>query len=427
MKVFVVLICLIAIPPVMLQAVENRSTSLLLDVSKSIPPRDFEKAKVVINEIANTSNGSDTTAVYLFGSKIEMIDRAPLTAVQPAEANSAIYDSAFEAAKDLSALSSGLKTIVIFSDGYDTSSVITLEDLVAFAKKEGIVIDAVGLGRSNRKVLERIAKLTGGAYFHAGENDVADQIRNHVSPFASAVRQEAPAKPVEPPAKPPGSSRPTTQQPVDSSNAKPSFARYSTAGIIAAVLALIAVLAIAKAVRAKKRRCPSCGKTLEPSETVCTDCVSETKQTKELPFASSADSTQSLNESMEEGAPMVRSWPELSQQTQEIMTQTHLLVDKPVLIVKKGKHRGKSYTLDEEHPVSIGRSRVNEIRLEDEATSAQHCRIIPENGHFVIYDLDSTNGTYVGDSKITRAPLNHGDTIKVGDTHLVYKIKHTRQ
>ena len=97
-----------------------------------------------------------------------------------------------------------------------------------------------------------------------------------------------------------------------------------------------------------------------------------------------------------------------------------------MLEVRKGKTAGQNFSLNRAFPVSIGRSRVNEIPLDDVTVSGQHCRIIPENGKHVLYDLGSTNGTFVNDKKIQRAILRVGDMIKVGETHFLYKIEQHR-
>ena len=101
-------------------------------------------------------------------------------------------------------------------------------------------------------------------------------------------------------------------------------------------------------------------------------------------------------------------------------------MDKPLLIIRKGKNLGQAFTLDRSVPVSIGRSRVCEIRLEDTTVSGQHCRIISEDGKHCLYDLRSTNGTYVNDKKVRKVELKEGDIIKVGETYFLYKVEQQR-
>jgi pSer/pThr/pTyr-binding forkhead associated (FHA) protein len=67
---------------------------------------------------------------------------------------------------------------------------------------------------------------------------------------------------------------------------------------------------------------------------------------------------------------------------------------------------------------TIGRSRDNSIHLADERVSRRHARIDLEQGSFVIFDLDSANGTFVNGERIQRHRLRSGDEIRIGDTRL---------
>ena len=65
-------------------------------------------------------------------------------------------------------------------------------------------------------------------------------------------------------------------------------------------------------------------------------------------------------------------------------------------------------------PAIIGRGRSAQITIPDALVSRQHCRIEEVQGQLLVYDLGSLNGTYVGDEKITAAPLPPGALLTVG-------------
>lgn len=80
---------------------------------------------------------------------------------------------------------------------------------------------------------------------------------------------------------------------------------------------------------------------------------------------------------------------------------------------------GNKFTLDKKSH-SIGRNPKSDIFLDDVAVSSHHA-VIDANEQsyfdgycdFVIRDLNSTNGTYVNDERITEQKLVNGDLIRI--------------
>lgn len=70
----------------------------------------------------------------------------------------------------------------------------------------------------------------------------------------------------------------------------------------------------------------------------------------------------------------------------------------------------------------LGRRESNELALSDMNTSRLHAYLQLEDGHYVLYDAKSLNGTYVNGEKINRRVLESGDKIKVGHTVLDYEV-----
>jgi predicted component of type VI protein secretion system len=50
----------------------------------------------------------------------------------------------------------------------------------------------------------------------------------------------------------------------------------------------------------------------------------------------------------------------------------------------------------------------------DKGVSGKHCEIRQANGQFEVVDTNSTNGTFVGDERVTAQALKSGDTIRFG-------------
>lgn len=69
----------------------------------------------------------------------------------------------------------------------------------------------------------------------------------------------------------------------------------------------------------------------------------------------------------------------------------------------------------------IGTAADTDIVLTDQYMSARHAVIRHEEGTFVLVDLDSTNGTFVNDTRCSKEELIDNDRIRLGRTELKFK------
>src|SRR6478609_6414628 len=89
----------------------------------------------------------------------------------------------------------------------------------------------------------------------------------------------------------------------------------------------------------------------------------------------------------------------------------------PELVLKLGDNVLQNYVFDKD-VMSIGRSRDNDIVVENLSVSRNHARIRRQNGKYILTDLNSANGTYVNGVKVSKTEIVNDDVISVGKHRL---------
>jgi pSer/pThr/pTyr-binding forkhead associated (FHA) protein len=93
-----------------------------------------------------------------------------------------------------------------------------------------------------------------------------------------------------------------------------------------------------------------------------------------------------------------------------------------LLIVRKGPNLGARFLLDSEKTVA-GRHPNSEIFLDDVTVSRKHAAFLQQGADFVIRDLGSLNGTYVGMERVDEAVLRNGQEVQIGKYRLTFHLK----
>jgi pSer/pThr/pTyr-binding forkhead associated (FHA) protein len=89
----------------------------------------------------------------------------------------------------------------------------------------------------------------------------------------------------------------------------------------------------------------------------------------------------------------------------------------PELVLKLGDNLLQTYVFDKD-VMSIGRSRDNDIVVENLSVSRNHARIRRQNGKYILTDLNSANGTYVNGVRVSKTEIVNDDVISVGKHRL---------
>jgi len=377
--------------------------ALLLDTSGSIGAQGSKQRQRIVEGLIQALPAGTGVTLYAFDDAPRLVleRTTDLAAVASAAAGltnqghfTALNDAVFDAARALAEGSSQQRAIVVVSDGYDENSALVPEDGVTEARRGHIPVFAIGIGKVREQPLRRIAKLSGGDYFAPGV-DPGEVVKSiairtpKIAPapaVAAAAAAPAPAQGQLAPAAVAVATRPAPT---------PALGNWA----VAVVVGLVAALALSGLAFVALRRTPA-----------------------PAPTATGLGGSRSAYDDVEDVTLMAR-----REDIEDPGSSTLVLTLKPLLHVTRGPNFGRFYEVKLESATSIGRAKGNDVVLDDRAISSQHCRVRRgDDGIYEIVDLRSTNGTYVNERRVSRAPLSAGDVIKVGETNLQFRMDHLK-
>ncbi|QKG23657.1 FHA domain-containing protein FhaB/FipA [Actinomadura verrucosospora] len=86
------------------------------------------------------------------------------------------------------------------------------------------------------------------------------------------------------------------------------------------------------------------------------------------------------------------------------------------LVVVQGERAGTVIDLTGV-PITIGRANDATLVVTDDYASSRHARLYAQDGQWIVEDLGSTNGTYLGRTKVSRPmPVPPGVPVRIGKT-----------
>jgi len=91
----------------------------------------------------------------------------------------------------------------------------------------------------------------------------------------------------------------------------------------------------------------------------------------------------------------------------------------PRLVVVSGTKKGTITALSNSE-LTIGRDADNGLCLSEAAVSRKHCAVQSNKGIYKLIDLNSRNGTFVNGIPVREKILQHGNTIRLGSTVLLF-------
>jgi pSer/pThr/pTyr-binding forkhead associated (FHA) protein len=86
------------------------------------------------------------------------------------------------------------------------------------------------------------------------------------------------------------------------------------------------------------------------------------------------------------------------------------------LVVSEGPLRGTTLPLTSS-AILIGRAPSCTLVLDDDYSSSRHARIFPSGDQWILEDLGSTNGTFIGNQRVSSpTPLSPGTQVRIGQS-----------
>ena len=90
------------------------------------------------------------------------------------------------------------------------------------------------------------------------------------------------------------------------------------------------------------------------------------------------------------------------------------------ILVVDGPDKGREVVIEKER-TSIGRSVICDLVLSDKAVSTTHVELVAKEKGFLLRDLGSTNGTFVGELRIQEVWVKPGTVVKLGQSQLRFE------
>lgn len=167
--------------------------SAVMDYSGSMSPQDISNSEVAMNTFVGLKSQEDIFSIVKFSSNVQIIQdftndpdllRSAIDLSYP-DGQTAFYDACGVALNNTkgqpNVVNNYLPVIIGFTDGEDTRSSTSLNQLVANSNSCGIPIYSIGIGGANRSTLNFLSNSTGGRASFAPTSSEIGELYNQIS------------------------------------------------------------------------------------------------------------------------------------------------------------------------------------------------------------------------------------------------------
>jgi predicted component of type VI protein secretion system len=92
------------------------------------------------------------------------------------------------------------------------------------------------------------------------------------------------------------------------------------------------------------------------------------------------------------------------------------------LVIQNQGMTGRTHELNVDR-TTIGRVEDNTFQIPDPSVSSHHCEVHLRGSEILVRDLNSTNGSFIGNDKITEQVLKAGQTLRLGQVELKLEVE----
>ena len=402
----------------------SQTTAVLIDTSRSIPPGEFNLAKEKISGLAPGLLEQGPVTLLSFNDEpvalgSSLTDSSSvgqrISEARQGGKYTLLYDAIFRTLSEFEE-SKERGVILLFSDGKDENSAVTIEDVAKKAETLKVPIITVGMG-AEEKNLKRLSALTRGTYLgKIGALSPASAVSG-----ANNLRAKKEVKPVEEkPAPPPPQPAPVPQPKVEESASSLLTVILLFVLIAVVIAAAVAIFLFFRNKKEKEKACPKCGRVFSVWETECPVCLEKIPSDTQpgVPMISEAKEPPppaDLDPSLFKKAP-----------TADDLDSTMVIEEIPILLHMRGNQPPRMFQVSKIQPTTVGRNKVNDVAIDDKTISGQHFRIVPKEEQWFILDLESTNGTYVDGERVKFRELKPGSQIHAGQCQFIFRIEQKR-
>ncbi len=94
------------------------------------------------------------------------------------------------------------------------------------------------------------------------------------------------------------------------------------------------------------------------------------------------------------------------------------------LVIHTQSMAGRAHELHADR-TTVGRVDDNTFQIVDPSVSSHHCEVLLRGSEILIRDLNSTNGTFINDARISESVLKPGQTLRLGQIEMKLEAEGT--